>query len=256
MKRKKFTLIELMVVISIIIILISLLMPSLGKARSQTKRIACAGQMRQIHFGLTNYAGNFRGWYPLGVWTTQAAMGLYDGSDIAAPDSYFGSPKILRCPDSKEACPPASGYLPPNRYWSSFAPRITSYRFTACHADSFQSFMFYGMHVGSGFPSRNDNRVATCIPKENFTDSIRKDPVTGQTVYIHPPSLMPALFDGREFGKTTWVPYAVGSPMMANHSSLNGINIAFVDGHCGWGIQNSTTPQRITLYGTNGWMRW
>ena len=51
-----FTLIELLVVISIIAVLISMLLPTLGAAREQASRVACASGMRQMSIGVVAYA--------------------------------------------------------------------------------------------------------------------------------------------------------------------------------------------------------
>ncbi len=66
-----FTLIELLVVIAIIALLMAILMPALRKAREQTKRVACASNIRQNLLTLTMYADENDGDLPRskkGVW--------------------------------------------------------------------------------------------------------------------------------------------------------------------------------------------
>lgn len=56
--RKGFTLIELLVVVAIIALLISILLPSLARARELAKRTVCASNMGNIGKGLVIYANN------------------------------------------------------------------------------------------------------------------------------------------------------------------------------------------------------
>ena len=47
-RKPAFTLVELLVVISIISVLMAILMPALGRARTQAKQTVCSSQMRQL----------------------------------------------------------------------------------------------------------------------------------------------------------------------------------------------------------------
>ena len=63
-KTRAFTLVELLVVIGIIAVLVSLLLPSLGRAREQARRTKCLNNMRQIGLAVQMYANANDGWLP------------------------------------------------------------------------------------------------------------------------------------------------------------------------------------------------
>lgn len=61
MKRQAFTLIELLVVIAIIGLLLSIIMPSLKKARELSRRMVCLSNVRQLTTGWLLYADQNEG---------------------------------------------------------------------------------------------------------------------------------------------------------------------------------------------------
>lgn len=60
-----FTLIELLVVVAIIALLVSILLPSLARARDQARGIKCLANMRDMATGVNTFASNHRGRFQL-----------------------------------------------------------------------------------------------------------------------------------------------------------------------------------------------
>ena len=83
--RKAFTLVELMVVVAIIALLISILLPSLAKAREQAYQVKCASNLKSIWLGIFYYAedkANGNGYLVQlsNQWAAASASQIYPGA--------------------------------------------------------------------------------------------------------------------------------------------------------------------------------
>ncbi len=77
-----FTLVEMLVVISIITVLLSLLLPALGKARNLALQIVCASNLRSLGQGVFIYIGEYKN-YPMPAgWHNQNSGGGYIHEDL------------------------------------------------------------------------------------------------------------------------------------------------------------------------------
>jgi len=86
--RRAFTLVELLVVIGIIALLISILLPSLSRARQSASQLACLSNLRSIGSAIQMYANQYKDTLPIGTWD-----GVMDGST--------SSPRVGRGTDFK-----------------------------------------------------------------------------------------------------------------------------------------------------------
>ena len=80
--NRGFTLVELLVVIGIIALLISILLPALGKARESANNLKCKANIRQMIQLMQLHANDHKGFMPL-VGLIEATNGNYDSSSTA-----------------------------------------------------------------------------------------------------------------------------------------------------------------------------
>lgn len=105
-KRKVFTIVELLVVVSIMVILISILLPGLSKSKLCAQKIVCAGNLKQIGAYIQLYADSANSWLPCSTSPDPESwhiyMAKYDmlGSLTYAQLNAAEWPiKFLKCPN-------------------------------------------------------------------------------------------------------------------------------------------------------------
>ncbi|MCK4913965.1 MAG: prepilin-type N-terminal cleavage/methylation domain-containing protein [Planctomycetes bacterium] len=113
--RCGFTLIELLIVIGIIALLLAILLPSFGKAKSMAMRLKCAHNLKQINVAVSLYLGDNKDTYPcadiddpieqrpgggnIWLWMGRGWRSFvepYLGGNIDA-----NNPSVLHCPQDK-----------------------------------------------------------------------------------------------------------------------------------------------------------
>ena len=102
-KQKAFTLVELLVVISIIAMLLSIMMPALRKVRGQAHSVVCRSNLKQIVLAASLWSQDNDGWSLPESWHFAAehdSPGML-GYFLAMSDDDDGSPLAMEVAEDR-----------------------------------------------------------------------------------------------------------------------------------------------------------
>src|SRR5437879_2525687 len=113
-KAAAFTLVELLVTLTVVGILLALLLPAVTRSKAKAKEAVCTGNLRQVYSALHLYLGDNGGRFPAGFlwsgrfatnWNSNEFIGGRDGRDTNCPPArlrplfpYMGASEAFRCP--------------------------------------------------------------------------------------------------------------------------------------------------------------
>ena len=229
MKRSCFTLVELLVVVAIIALLVSILLPTLNKAKEQTRRVICASNLRNCGTALHIYAASNDGYIPafnkdnsLPDWYDPHIYyreGQWDLREYMRP--YIGNFEVWKCPALPMA---ASIDDPANTKWQCYG----TYRYFP--GRRYPQFAEYGTdQYDNPKPLSDryetvDNAAGQVILQDAFvddwtgwTDTVRFNHGAGRVVRHFEQDVMPS--------------YACKSGPLA---AADGANLLFYDGRAEW----------------------
>ena len=239
MRRRAFTLVELLVVVGIVAILAALLLPAMKGARRQARTVQCLAHVRQLAAGAHQYVVDNKGRWVEGIYRPwDEDYGTLWIENHLFPRRRRGEQSgIMFCPEATEPPQPFYGsHYPPGlhmypgtwlRPWGQ--PDVPSYDPVAMGGAPFRGSS-YGMNAWLVVPPpgllRSDLRL--CIPRpwaETSRVPLLADAMFPVVVPLHtdppPRRLVPhTLSTG---------PTSMDGVCIARHGRA--VNVAFLDGH-------------------------
>jgi prepilin-type processing-associated H-X9-DG protein/prepilin-type N-terminal cleavage/methylation domain-containing protein len=243
-----FTLVELLVVIGIIAVLMSILLPTLGRVRDQAKTIKCGSNLRQIGTAANTYAGTYNG--QLAPWTN-----LNRWSDPTNPNEVVD-------PYHRDANNEVDVYWGVRYALAGTLPRVifncpTETRTNDAGRDNDATYTHYGLN-GYGIGLTNDERDQKFGSRTEFSlfTSFRSQWIGRRISRIRNPTQTifcldsgEVTIDGNHDTFDDWQQHAVSlQPEWLRHNKR--ANVLFCDGHVG---QLSREEQADTRWYTGRW---
>lgn len=238
-----FTLVELLVVISIITVLISILLPSLAKARASAEAVSCASQLRQIGMAMSMYRNDNNDWlvpFARG-WTGSWADGPAGGGNYVPRwfnylQPYTKSYAVFNCTTMS-----ANSRLGQDGWATAVANSDKQYAsWNVAGRAASGAICNYGFNSGTmgkcedpyksyGFGAAPNPKFAYQVKKytmlENICQGGQVDPTQ---VMVATDGVYEATVNSAYNGTNQW--YTMQAPWRYVHSGST-VNVVFIDGH-------------------------
>ena len=233
-RRKAFTLVELLVVIGIIALLISILLPTLNKAKQQALRVACAANLRSMGQAMTMYVAE-TGYYP-----GHAALRPSGGNPFAVWPTRLrrmarGSRDLFWCPANQPGFRWQQVNGPPGGLYASAAETGYGYEIGELLLDVFTVPFSYGYNDW-GY---NNVQPASAPNTQRGLGGDLWNPNSREikAARIKKGSEMIAISDNISDGSWDYNIDAQNSREFMGKLHNNGSNVLFCDGHVQWYLQ-------------------
>jgi prepilin-type processing-associated H-X9-DG protein/prepilin-type N-terminal cleavage/methylation domain-containing protein len=195
---RAFTLTELLVVIGLILVMMSLLMPALGKVRAAASATSCLSNLRQMGIAWTLYTGENKGRLLEYIWATGPRPDIaWRGYWPGVLEEYKVRGDVLLCPSASEPVPFSQnkGFGTVWQAWTGkYSNNGTPVRFSASlYRDGSYGYNRY-MTAGGGFAlDARATKLTSIRPLSDvpiFMDAVYADfqPLNGsETSPVQPP---------------------------------------------------------------------
>ena len=259
--RKAFTLIELLVVVAIIALLISILLPSLSRARELSKRLVCGTQAKSFGTAVKIYANDNEEHWPTPTFLETSGTDIewqfpdviigFDSTNINPCDAAGGPDEAKPDRQTESGVVDNSGAItlsvtramwmlvrsgevtPKSFICPSSGDQIENNQNVDCYYD-FESSkrVSYGYQVPYGpFSTRGsedvDPRMAVFSDHGPYSDATSTSPT--QLPITHPDWISNSEDPGKDMGPQAWQGF--NSPNHGGRGTGEGQNVLFGDGH-------------------------